>query len=165
MDAIDRGHTTCRASSTASGLNPKASSALERMETPVVYFYTQKKAPVSLRADLPSGTITEWYPQAASTPNTGRSGGTIDWNLELMPGATPELPTHSLRIIISPRVRQMQRPSPCGYRNGEDALLSWSREFPQPAGGGVRARWTPGDSAQIRAYRLSPCCLKIAAER
>ena len=75
-----------------SGNNLKSSSALERMETPVVYFYTQKKANVSLRADLPSGTITEWYPQAASTPNTGRSGGTIEWNLELTPGATPDLP-------------------------------------------------------------------------
>jgi hypothetical protein len=74
------------------GLNPKASSALERMETPVVYFYTQKKAAVSLRADLPSGTITEWYPQAAAKPNTGRSGGTIEWNLELTPGAMPDLP-------------------------------------------------------------------------
>ena len=77
------------------GYNLKASSALERMETPVVYFYTQRKAAVSLRADLPSGTITEWYPQAASTPNTGRSGGTIEWNIELTPGATPDLPMTS----------------------------------------------------------------------
>jgi hypothetical protein len=75
-----------------SDYNLKSSSALERMETPVVYFYTQKKATVSLRADLPSGTITEWYPQAASTPNTGRTGGTIEWNVELTPGATPDLP-------------------------------------------------------------------------
>jgi hypothetical protein len=75
-----------------SGNNLKASSALERMETPVVYFYTPKKGAISLRADLPSGTITEWYPQSASTPNTGRSGGTIEWNLELTPGATPDLP-------------------------------------------------------------------------
>jgi hypothetical protein len=74
------------------GINLKGSSALERMETPVVYFYTQKKAVVSLRADLPSGTITEWYPQAASTPNTGRSGGTIEWNAELTPGPAPDFP-------------------------------------------------------------------------
>jgi hypothetical protein len=72
--------------------NPKGSFALERMETPVVYFYTQKKSAVSLRADLPSGQITEWYPQAAATPNTGRSGGTIEWNFELSPGTTPDLP-------------------------------------------------------------------------
>ncbi len=70
----------------------KVGSALERMETPVVYFYTQKKGIVSLRADLPSGHITEWYPQAASTPNTGRNGGTIEWNVELTPGPTPSLP-------------------------------------------------------------------------
>ncbi len=76
-------------------VNLKASSALERMETPVVYFYTQKKGAVSLRADLPSGLITEWYPQAAAQPNTGRSGGTIQWNLEVEPGATPALPMTS----------------------------------------------------------------------
>jgi hypothetical protein len=75
-----------------SDYNLKTSSALERMETPVVYFYTQKKGTVSLRADLPSGSITEWYPKAAAEPNTGRSGGTIEWNLELTPGATPDLP-------------------------------------------------------------------------
>src|ERR1700761_2815174 len=57
-------------------------AGLERMETPVVYFYTSKKSVLSLRADLPSGLITEWYPQSASTPNSGRSGGTIEWNLE-----------------------------------------------------------------------------------
>ena len=79
-----------------SGYNLKASSALERMETPVVYFYTQRKTVVSLRADLPSGTITEWYPQASSEPNTGRSGGTIAWNLELTPGAKPDLPMTNL---------------------------------------------------------------------
>jgi hypothetical protein len=68
------------------------SFAIERMETPVVYFYTAKKSAVSLRADLPSGLITEWYPQAASAPNTGRGGGSIEWNMELMPGSTPDLP-------------------------------------------------------------------------
>ena len=77
------------------GYNLKASSALERMETPVVYFYTQKKGAISLRADLPSGLITEWYPQAAAKPNTGRSGGTIEWNFEAVPGATPDLPMTS----------------------------------------------------------------------
>lgn len=70
----------------------KVGGALERMETPVVYFYTQKKGVVSLRADLPSGHITEWYPQSASTPNTGRNGGTIEWNVELTPGPIPNLP-------------------------------------------------------------------------
>jgi hypothetical protein len=73
----------------------KFPQALERMETPVVYFYTQRKAAVSLRADLPSGTITEWYPQAAATPNTGRQGGTIEWNFEVLPGAKLDFPVTS----------------------------------------------------------------------
>jgi hypothetical protein len=39
------------------GNNLKASSALERMETPVVYFHTQKKSAASLHADLHSGLV------------------------------------------------------------------------------------------------------------
>jgi hypothetical protein len=78
-----------------SGVNLKGSSALERMETPVVYFYAPKKTILSLRADLPSGTITEWYPQASAAPNKGRAGGTIEWNVEVTPGGAADYPKAS----------------------------------------------------------------------
>jgi hypothetical protein len=38
---------------------------LQRMETPVVYFYTAKETKVDLTVRFPNGGITEWYPQAA----------------------------------------------------------------------------------------------------
>lgn len=38
---------------------------LQRMETPVVYFYTDKEQTVDLTVRFPKGGITEWYPQAA----------------------------------------------------------------------------------------------------
>jgi hypothetical protein len=37
---------------------------LQRMETPVVYFYTSKKTKIDLTVRFPNGAITEWYPQA-----------------------------------------------------------------------------------------------------
>jgi len=37
---------------------------LQRMETPVIYFYSDEKQSVDVSVDFPKGTITEWYPQA-----------------------------------------------------------------------------------------------------
>jgi hypothetical protein len=40
-------------------------AALLRMETPVIYFYSDVERDVDVRVDFPTGLITEWYPQAA----------------------------------------------------------------------------------------------------
>jgi hypothetical protein len=37
---------------------------LQRMETPVIYFYANEKQSVDVAVDFPKGLITEWYPQA-----------------------------------------------------------------------------------------------------
>ena len=37
---------------------------LQRMETPVIYFYSDEKLSVDVSVDFPKGLITEWYPQA-----------------------------------------------------------------------------------------------------
>jgi hypothetical protein len=39
--------------------------ALQRMETPVIYFYADKPTTVDVSVRFPQGRITEWYPQAA----------------------------------------------------------------------------------------------------
>jgi hypothetical protein len=36
--------------------------ALQRMETPVTYFYTDVPRTVNVRVDFPKGLLTEWYP-------------------------------------------------------------------------------------------------------
>ena len=38
---------------------------LQRMETPVIYFYSGKELDVDVAVGFPKGLITEWYPQAA----------------------------------------------------------------------------------------------------
>lgn len=40
------------------------SRALVRMETPVIYFYSDRDADVSVKVDFPQGRLTEWYPSA-----------------------------------------------------------------------------------------------------
>jgi hypothetical protein len=45
------------------------------METPVIYFYTDRRTRTSVRVDFPRGWITEWYPSATSPPAGCRSGG------------------------------------------------------------------------------------------
>ena len=37
---------------------------LQRMETPVIYFYADEKQNIDVSVDFPKGVITEWYPQA-----------------------------------------------------------------------------------------------------
>ncbi|HEY4089758.1 MAG TPA: hypothetical protein VGM43_27730 [Bryobacteraceae bacterium] len=81
---------------TSNGPFAKYTPGLVRMETPVVYFYTQQPVTASVRVDFPQGKMTEWYPQAQVAPNSGLKNGSIEWSgLKIMPGATPDLPSTS----------------------------------------------------------------------
>jgi hypothetical protein len=40
-------------------------STLQRMETPVIYFYSDRALTVDVSVTFPKGWITEWYPQAS----------------------------------------------------------------------------------------------------
>jgi hypothetical protein len=62
------------------------------METPVLYFYTDRETSVSVRVDFPKGKITEWYPQARLV-HTDTNNAWIDWGrFTVVPGAAPRLP-------------------------------------------------------------------------
>lgn len=65
----------------------KSVPALQRMETPVIYFYSARPREVSVRVDFPNGLLTEFYPAPTSiapdftlgerpTP----SGSSLQWN-------------------------------------------------------------------------------------
>lgn len=70
-------------------INPKDRAALARMETPVIYFYSQRERTADVRVLFRGGNITEWYPQA-TTIDPQATGGTmaaahtrqfvIEWN-------------------------------------------------------------------------------------
>lgn len=65
-----------------------------KMETPVIYFYTDKKMDVSVRVDFPRGAISQWYPQRSAgetAPSAGEAvdftapyKGWIEWNAEVL---------------------------------------------------------------------------------
>ena len=40
-------------------------TGLQRMETPVIYFYSGRELELDVEVKFPNGTITEWFPQAA----------------------------------------------------------------------------------------------------
>lgn len=46
-------------------------ATLQRMETPVIYFYSDQKLSVDVSVSFPLGSITEWYPQATRIGPSG----------------------------------------------------------------------------------------------
>jgi len=69
---------------------------LQRMETPVIYFYSDKSISVDVSVAFPKGSITEWYPQATqigpshpadtNAPSGALSESRATWsNLKLVP--------------------------------------------------------------------------------
>jgi hypothetical protein len=61
---------------------------LQRMETPVVYFYSDRTLQADVSVGFPPGAITEWYPQASQIGPSVTSAWT---------NATPPPPDASLR--------------------------------------------------------------------
>jgi hypothetical protein len=76
-------------------------TSLVRMETPVLYFYSQQPKTISVKVDFPQGWISEWYPQASSvspqlppapaTELPAIGGGQIVWDhVMIRPGSKVE---------------------------------------------------------------------------
>ena len=75
-----------------------ATTWLQRMETPVIYFHSKEALEVSVRVDMPSGRLTEWFPAAfAYGPLPAISGflpgstnSYLEWpGLAILPSARP----------------------------------------------------------------------------
>jgi hypothetical protein len=63
--------------------------ALQRMETPVIYFYSDEPLTVSAHVNFPLGTMTEWYPKAklpGAVENELRVPTALHWdNIQVYP--------------------------------------------------------------------------------
>jgi len=82
-------------------LGKTAALARQRMETPVIYFYSDRERTVDVTVQFPQGLVTEWYPQLS--PDSFRTPGRITklvWDrVTVLPRAqhpklAAELPTH-----------------------------------------------------------------------
>lgn len=62
-------------------------TASVRMETPVIYFYADRKTKVAVEVGFPKGRVTEWYPRARDVENGIRWGG-----LWVLPGEPEGFP-------------------------------------------------------------------------
>src|SRR5262245_51944332 len=71
--------------------------ALVRMETPVIYFYSDREIRASVKVDFPQGCITEWYPLARTERQT------IKWNgFVAQPGVKEKFPVDQSRSHYYP---------------------------------------------------------------
>src|SRR5215475_8355194 len=74
--------------------------ALVRMETPVIYFYSDRNVRASVKVDFPGGCITEWYPLTRTEIRTIK---TIEWNgFVAQPGAKENFPVDQSRSHYYP---------------------------------------------------------------
>jgi hypothetical protein len=81
--------------------HPKDQTALARMETPVMYFYSQRERVADVRVLFRGGILTEWYPQGTTvesqaTPGTMAAPHTrqylIEWSgIRVLPRDTREM--------------------------------------------------------------------------
>ena len=63
-------HSTANLNTGLRHINSKIElTAAVRMETPVIYFYSNRELNVSTKVDFPKGKITEWYPLARAVDN------------------------------------------------------------------------------------------------
>ena len=81
------------------GIGKGSIFARQRMETPVVYFYSDKEQTVDVTVRFPQGLITEWFPQARrigpSIVPPGRGIAAVDSELRAL-GVSPRFTLASL---------------------------------------------------------------------
>jgi hypothetical protein len=77
----------------------------QKLETPVIYFYTEQAQQVAVEVDFPEGVISQWFPAAAAfQPPLGEmtaiAGGSMQWLVAVDPALDPEaapwVPEHDI---------------------------------------------------------------------
>src|SRR5690606_29144191 len=70
------------------GLEMLPEGVTQKLETPVLYFYSDQARAVTVEVGFPQGVVSEWYPQAAATAPaigalTGVRDGFAHWEVTL----------------------------------------------------------------------------------
>src|SRR5205823_6042175 len=101
---------------------------MQKVETPVTYFYTDRPQIVKVRAAMPHGVLTHWYPAVrqfgpALQPKskTPPSDSFLDWDkIELIPDSPPAPGTKGPAI---PRPRPVAADSTWRFVRETDSAL------------------------------------------
>jgi hypothetical protein len=99
----------------------------QKVETPVTYFYTDRPRTVTVRAEMPRGILTHWYPHvrsydaAPAHQQTALPGGSyLDWDkVELIPDGT----SHDSKGSPVPQPRPIPKDSTWGFVRQTDSAL------------------------------------------
>jgi hypothetical protein len=80
----------------------------QRMETPVIYFYSKTDQALEVTVDFPKGIITEWYPAASAySPRphqvTALQDGTMTWDIKISTAVLPVEQVNASEIWQSQR--------------------------------------------------------------
>jgi hypothetical protein len=80
---------------------------LQRMETPVIYFYSDKTMSVDVSVGFPKGLITEWYPQASQI------GPSLPAKTNVASGALSESRAIWKNLLVAPEqtIEQLRLPT------------------------------------------------------
>lgn len=75
------------------------------LETPVIYFYTDRETKLTARVDFPKGWVTEWFPQAqlSREPDPLDEGKACTWDVILDPKGTPDYPRRADNVYYRAR--------------------------------------------------------------
>lgn len=75
----------------------------QKMETPVIYFYSKKDVDVNVRVDFPKGVISQWFPKVSSVnPSIEAKNGYGVWDVKILKEKTAILPETSGNSIWNP---------------------------------------------------------------
>lgn len=130
----------------------------QKLETPVIYFYSAEARQVAVDVDFPEGVISQWFPAAASfQPALGEmtaiAGGSMQWLVgvdpALDPAAAPWVPEHD---IWAPARRTKATPLAVGAEREGFIFYRGVGRFELPvrvtteAGGGLRVANLGGEA-------------------
>lgn len=75
----------------------------QKMETPVIYFYSEKEVNVKIRVDFPEGVISQWFPNVSKVnPSEEAKNGYGVWDIKVLETKTASLPRTSGNSIWNP---------------------------------------------------------------
>ena len=140
-------------------------SGLVRMETPVLYFYSQRALTLSVRVDFPRGLITEWYPQASKVTPASPTvvgpiyrNGSIEWDgVSLLPGEQLGFPSTTGRSRYYAARQADSVPLRVGTQQEKLIFYRGVGSFPPP----IRPRYGADGKLEIRNAGSEPIPVAI----